>query len=224
MGAPRRFTDAESLICASENIAAWFEDLPEMAYPRPREVIVTGSTWVTLPKGHACTDAAKRGVCSVRLEVDVDFSDAIGASHVVAFLRDVRAAGIDVAWSGLHGCSVDARLLSHLAAPQSFDGSTVSLAAWGAMGFGHLYYRSGGSFVAVRDARPDFPPSRVLIEEPELCEAFMLTLQVCRRSCLAPQHRTAADTLVEERLALAIGNVLVGLPYRMTTWPNLNLK
>ncbi|WP_220447522.1 DUF5825 family protein [Nonomuraea diastatica] len=80
-------------------------------------------------------------------------------------------------------------------------------------------YRRGPGFLQVKDMRDPAAAARMIIDDGALGSAFTHCLRPRRLPDLGAAERDAVDVLIDERLVLRCGDLVVTLPNRMRRWP-----
>jgi hypothetical protein len=140
----------------------------------------------------------------------------------VAWLRDLHADTVEVAWRAVIDPRLDTTLLHHLPPPMPPENVdwTDAVHRWqAAFRPAMCYYRLGPGFVQIKDVRQAETAARFLLDEPPLVAAFTRCLRPARITDLSPAEYGVAQTLVRERLLLRVGDWATTLPSRMRRWP-----
>jgi Family of unknown function (DUF5825) len=137
----------------------------------------------------------------------------------VALLRDCATAALRVRWRAGPESGLDLSLLHHL--PPPAGPPAPALDRWRrAYRYGSCHFRLGPGFVQVKDARdPAGLPVVLVADHPDLIATFLRCQDPTPLDALDATGRTAVDLLLEERLLLLAGGVVLTLPHRMRRWP-----
>lgn len=137
------------------------------------------------------------------------------AAAFLRFLRDAAGSGIGVTWQGRIELDAPEWVFSHLAAPGSPARGTL-------ISYGKLFHwRQGPGFVQVTDRRDGGKARIMTFGDAVLLRAFASIQQPLDVSAthLQDADRRALAFLCEQGIGLPIGQVIIGLPCRMTRWP-----
>ena len=162
---------------------------------------------------------------TVAAPVRLGHEDPDATLEFVAWLRDRHTQAHDVSWSAIVGPGFDTSPLHHLPPPGPAPGAALGAAPGAAVQWreayrpGMCYYRVGPGFIQVKDVRQPDRAAILLLDTPDLLDAFTRCLRPCRLDELPPGERTAAAELEKERLLLRVGDLVVTLPNRMRHWP-----
>ncbi|MDG4765938.1 DUF5825 family protein [Solwaraspora sp. WMMD406] len=141
------------------------------------------------------------------------------------FLREVTSHAVRLRWTLRGRPLFPLETHVHLVAPSDAadQRSRAYAAEWGlAYRYGSFYYRRGPSLVVVKDVRPGVEQSRMVITDG--FDAFLrlagdLPAGGLSTSGPVTGDAEAAAVAVEAGLAVAAGDAVLILPYRMRHWP-----
>jgi hypothetical protein len=146
-------------------------------------------------------------------------ADAFDSIAMVRLLRRAMSYGLNVLWDGSLDPAIDVETLVHLPPPTP-GGNDLVVTRWCAtFRAGLCYYRVGPDFVFVKDVRDGGKAARFRLDHPGVLEQFRTLESVVTVSDLDGETRELLDALIEERLALRLGELATLLPYRMRRWP-----
>ncbi|MEO3792995.1 DUF5825 family protein [Nonomuraea sp. B10E15] len=143
----------------------------------------------------------------------------------IAVLRDNLERGTVVDWTGGVRPGFDTAPLLHLPPPRrpvpaAGQEGSAGLDVWRSrFRIGLCYYRRGPGFLQVKDMRDPAAAARMIIDDGALGSAFTRCLRPRRLPGLGTDERDAVDVLIDERLVLRCGDLVVTLPHRMRRWP-----
>ncbi|WP_242883636.1 DUF5825 family protein [Actinomadura litoris] len=175
---------------------------------RPTGAELDGAPW---PGDDALGALPAAGVVGLTLEVPA----LPRAPWLIAFLVRVTSFQLPLEWGG-PVADLPCGLLFHLTPPAFGDEVAGKWRA--AHRYGQCYWRRGPGFAAVQDLRED-PGAHFVIHEPGLLALFHRLADPVEVAGLGADDRAHLRDLLDARLAVELGGVAVGLPYRLRRWP-----
>ncbi len=188
-------------------------------------VTLHGQLPAVWPSSLYLAQIAARGVVEIQVpwEMEIGTQHHAEAAQFVRFLRDCASHRVKVQWKGQTADTIKPRSLFHLEPPViSEDPSTPEpLRSWNEEYlYGRCFWRMGQNFLTIKDMRQPRDASRFTLEQGPLFHLFTRITTPQRVQDLdGPDHREALDVLLEEDLALRLGDWVVALPYQIRHWP-----